>query len=71
MEVFDNGTNKGIVWGLYEELHPREEADQSSVEAFWEMILGENGDCLIDTHAFALGFIEAALEIWKQVKGKL
>ena len=39
-----NGMNKGVAWGLYAELHPGdrlERSDRPYVEAFWESVLGD------------------------------
>jgi hypothetical protein len=67
--IYANGMNRGIAWGLCEDLYPHEEC--RDVTTFWESILGDGGEDLIENHHFALGFCEGALDVWEKVKGKL
>src|SRR5262249_13995548 len=54
----------GIACELFKDIHPREESDSHSVDAFWAEALGEGGTERIEDRDFALGFLEGALDVW-------
>jgi hypothetical protein len=56
---------------LWEAIYPHEELDHHSVSNFWTIVLGENGEEIIEDEDFARGWAEGALDVWEKVEGQL
>ncbi len=66
LEVYVNGMNHGIQHGLCHAISGKEPGC-GDAKMFWEVILGDDCAGQIDDLAFAQGFVEGALELWKKV----
>lgn len=60
----------GIGRALYWCLFPDRSSDRSEVESFWLNTLDRRYQA-IEIHDFARGFVEGALAVWENVRGKL
>lgn len=70
VETYASGLNSGVMRGLYSELHPREERpDELDVTAFWDNVLQDPRQ--IEDVAFAVGFIEGAMEEWEKIESHI
>ena len=52
-------------------IRPEAKDDSNAVESFWEEALGDDDRDKADDPGFVFAFIEGALEVWGEVKGKL